>query len=112
MAWFSFSKFKQCNNAAVHEAVKAGIEASNRSCIGAYYVFNESTLVISFIKSVSRGNDYAGYESAIAETKNRLPEEFKNAEFWERDRFTNECPEKVKNATGYVSVYTPELNKI
>lgn len=109
MLWFS--KFKQCNSAEIHAAVKAGCEASDRACVGAYYVFNGETLVISFVQSATR-KDQEYIDAAIRTTRNMLPVEYKGAEFWDNSKFSEECPEKVKKATGYVSMFTPELNKI
>lgn len=112
MAWFSFSKFKQCNNAAVHNAVKQGCEASNGAYIGGTYAFNGDVLVVSLLKSISKTISPEDNEQVKTIIRNGLPQEYKNAEFWEKDRFNEECPDKVKNATGYVSMFTPQNNKI
>lgn len=111
MAWFAFSKFKPCNDQKVYNAVKAGCIASEKSVIGAYYALNGDTLVISFIRSV-RGGIADHMDEAVAVTKDMIPGTYSNVEFWDKERFSNECPEKVKNTTGYVSMFTPENNKV
>ena len=111
MAWFS--KYKPCNDEKIHNAVKAGCEMSNRGIIGGYYAYDGETLVISLTKSVKTAIDDETYESVKSLIRKQLPMPIGGkAVFMESSEFNDKCPEKVKKSTGYVSMFTPELNKI
>lgn len=112
MALFSFSKFKPCNSAVVHQAVVKALEAGNGSCIGAAYAFYDKVLVIAFTRSVKNRDDRIGYQNAVEKARKELSGVYDGVEFWDDKRFSEECPEKVKKVSGYVSAFHPERGTI
>lgn len=107
-----FSKYKECHDLDVHNAVMKACIVSNYFCLSGTYCLKSGRLIISFNSKDNDIRKAPNIVEIINVLSSELPQKYSKFDLWNNDIFQNSVPEKILSNTGYVSMYHPEANII